>query len=108
MEATTIQRNDSAISATNAASTARLRLPRGMCAIALPTSKGCLVNKRVASPLVTGSVPRYSTNQKPINAQATAPMVQRQAISAKIADGLRNVARKPSRVGDGGDIHNCS
>ena len=108
MEATTIQSNDSAISATNAASTARLMLPRRMCAIARPTSKGCLVNKRVASTFVTGSVPRYSTNQKPINAQATAPTVQRQAISAKISDGLRNAARNASRVGDGGDIHNCS
>ena len=60
MEAATIQSNESASAASNAASTARFRLPRRMCAIARPTSKGCLVERRVASPLVTGSVSRYS------------------------------------------------
>ncbi len=44
-EAAIIQSNDNAITANKAASTARFRLPRRMCAIARPISKGCLVDR---------------------------------------------------------------
>ena len=100
MEAMTIQSNDNAITANKAASTARFRLPRRMCEIARPTSKGCLVERRAASPLVTGSVSRNSISQKKTIAQPTAPTVQRQAISAKVSEGRRKLARKPSSVGE--------
>jgi hypothetical protein len=43
----------------------------------------------------------YSTKKKTANAQATAPVVQRHAISAQVSEGLRKAARKPSTVGDG-------
>src|SRR5271168_1692736 len=100
MEAATIQSNDKAISANSAASTARFMLPRRICSIARPTSKGCLVERRAASPLVTGSVPRNSISQKNTSAQPTAPTVQRHAISAKASEGRRKLARKPSSVGE--------
>src|SRR5580704_11520659 len=100
MVAVTIQSNDTAISASNAATTARFRLPRRMCSIARPTSKGCLVESRAASPLVTGSVLRNSISQKNTNAQPTAPTVQRHAISANASEGRRKLARKPSSVGE--------
>jgi hypothetical protein len=54
--------------------------------------------------LDTGSVARYSMTQKRDNAQATAPAVQRQAISANVSEGRRSAARKPSNVGETRDI----
>src|ERR1700683_4885837 len=100
MEAAKIKRTERPSAATKPASTARFKLPRKMCAIALPTSSGCLVRRRAASPFVTGSVSRYSMSEKKISAQATAPAVQRHAIAANVSEGRRNAARKPSSVGE--------
>jgi hypothetical protein len=55
--------------------------------------------------LLTGNVSRYSTQQKSAKTAAVAPRVQRQEISANVSDGRRNVAQKPSIVGDGSDIN---
>src|ERR1700723_1816231 len=71
-----------------------------MCAIARPMSNGCLVARRAASAFVTGSVSRNSMSPKTIRVQANAPTVQRQAISAKVSEGQRKLARKPSSVGE--------
>src|SRR5271155_230123 len=100
MEAMMIQSNERAIAASNAASTVRFKLPRRMCEIARPMSKGCLVDRRVSSPRVTGSVSRNSIDQKKTNAKPTAPTVQRHVISARVSEGRRKLARKPSSVGE--------
>src|SRR5260370_38377640 len=77
-----------------------------MCARAGPTRKGCLVLRSVASARDTGSVSRNSISEKKINAQATAPTVQRQTTSASVSAGRRKAARKPSRVGERRGIGN--
>src|SRR5277367_5403804 len=100
MEAVIIQSNERAIAASNAANTARFKLPRRMCEIARPTSKGCLVDRSVSSLRVTGSVSRNSISQKKTSAHPTAPTVQRQVISARVSEGRRKLARKPSSVGE--------
>src|SRR5260370_30142404 len=104
-DAAMTQNKASATATSKTANTARLRLPRKMWEMALPMSTGCRVPKRVLSPRLTGSVFRYSMSEKRNNVHATAPTVQRQAISANVNAGRRNAARKPSSVGEVRDIH---
>ena len=104
IEAAMIHSTESDSITSNAASTARFRLPRRMWVRARTTNAGCRVDRRAESAVVTGSVSRYSMKQKRNKAAAVAPSVQRHAISANVSDGRRNAARKPSIVGDGADI----
>src|SRR5579864_2193686 len=104
MAAAKIHRHASARAAVNPASTARFRLPRKMWESACPTRTGCRVRSSKTSPLVTGRVLRNSTNAKNRTAHAEAPTVQRQLISAKVNDGRRKAARKPSMVGETRDM----
>src|SRR5712671_2600991 len=104
MDAAAIHSREIATIANKAANTARLRLPRKIWEMAFPMSNGCRVPSRVLSPRLTGRVFRYSMNEKRNNVQAIAPTAQRQVISAKVSDGRRTDARKPSSVGEGRDI----
>src|SRR5580704_6765227 len=63
-------------------------------------STGWRVRSSSRSPRVTGRVSRYSKQENVMSSPAAAPKLQRQAISAKPRDGRRNMARKPSRVGE--------
>src|SRR5580692_10830822 len=63
-------------------------------------STGWRVRSNSKSPRVTGRVSRYSKQENVMSSPAVAPKLQRQASSAKPRDGRRNMARKPSRVGE--------
>src|SRR5208283_1844643 len=95
-----IQSNVNIRTATSADITTRLRLLRRMCAIASDTRKGCRLRRKSSSPLVTGSMLRYSKRPKENNEAAVMPTDQRHAISASVSDGRRNAARNPSAVGE--------
>src|SRR5437879_4481030 len=70
--------------------------------MAWDTRNGLRVRRKSSSPLVTGSVSRNSKRPKKNNTVAVAPTAQRQVISAKVSNGRRKAARKPSAVGEMG------
>src|SRR5437660_4715129 len=70
--------------------------------MAWDTRNGLRVRRKSSSPLVTGSVSRNSKRPKKNNTVAVAPTAQRQVISAKVSNGRRKAARKPSDVGEMG------
>ena len=100
MEANTIQRNANAeMMITRGEQRAESAAVKNVRAARAPEA-GCPARSILRSPPETGSVSRYAIIAIPESTQAAAPKLNRHITSASDSDGLRNIVRKPSSVGD--------
>src|SRR6185312_16281862 len=89
------------ITNTNKARISRSELPARICCSVFSASRVCPLPISSNCALLTGRLLMYSAKQNTANRQKAAPKLHRQATSATPTEGRWNIARKPSRVGEG-------